>query len=379
MIFNRDNPFQAKLKARRRVTDQKSDKDVRHLVFDIGGSEMVHKCGDSLAVFPKNNIVEVAEILDALKIQPETEVLVNRRKMPIFTALHEHCNVTNVSRQFLEFIASHTAGIDEEMPQIGELAEGNGSAARSYTLLEILQKFDGVGDIGPNDLVENLGRLIPRLYSIASSQLLTPNEIHIVVNVINYVDGGGKRRHGVASSYLATMNIGSDAANIFIVNSMFAMPTDHSTDIIMVGPGTGIAPFRGFLQERKCYSDRGVPIGRSWLFFGDRHLATDFLFKDEILDFRDRGVLTNLHLAFSRDQDSKVYVQDRMLENREELWSWLLDGAYFYVCGNASRMAVDIDNTLLKIAMEVGRLSEATAKEFLQSLRKTRHYQRDVY
>jgi sulfite reductase (NADPH) flavoprotein alpha-component len=175
------------------------------------------------------------------------------------------------------------------------------------------------------------------------------------------------------------MNIGTDTANIFIVNSVFALPTDANADIIMVGPGTGVAPFRGFLQERQCMKNKMGNIGNSWLFFGDRNYATDFLFKDEFLNFKQSGVLTNLHLAFSRDQEKKIYVQDRIWENREEIWSWILDDAYLYVCGNASNMANDVENTFKKIAMEVGNFDAASADDFFRKLRKTRHYQKDVY
>jgi sulfite reductase (NADPH) flavoprotein alpha-component len=385
MAYDKNNPFPAKLKARTRLTAPESGKDVRHLVFDIGGSEMAYKCGDSIAVFPKNDIVEVAEILDLLKIQPDTEVELSfsKRKVPIFTALHEHLCVKNLSRQFLEWFVSSMDGADEISYVDEKMLCSDRECqitAQSHSLLEILRKFKSLRKINGEDLVPRLRRLTPRLYSIASSPLETPNEVHIVVNVVNYVNFLGNERRGVASTYLANdMNIGVDRARVFIVNSMFALPPEADASMVMVGPGTGVAPFRGFLRERKLQMDRGEVIGRNWLFFGDRNYATDFLFKDEFLEFKELGVLTNLHLAFSRDQEKKIYVQDRIWENREELWSWILDGAYVYVCGEAARMAIDVENTLRRIAVEVGNFDEVRADEFFKLLKKNRHYQKDVY
>ncbi|MDR1401714.1 MAG: hypothetical protein LBI81_02025 [Puniceicoccales bacterium] len=385
MIYNRNNPFQAKLKSRVRITAAESDKNVQHLIFDISGSDITYKCGDSVAILPKNNIVEVAEILDLLKIQPDTEMEISNcgKKISIFSALYEHFCITNLSRQFLEWFVDFVSD-SEDVMYIGDkiLCSDDRCAmtAKSYSLLEILKKFKNLRRIDAKELVANLRKLAPRLYSIASSHLQNRDEIHVVVSVVSYTNFVGNSRHGIASNYLANdMNVGTDTANIFVISSMFALPTDPGANIIMIGPGTGIAPFRGFLQERQCLKNKGEKIGSSWLFFGDRNYATDFLFKDEILNFKDSGVLTNLHLAFSRDQEKKIYVQDRMWENREDLWSWILDYAHIYVCGNASNMAADVDNTLRRIAMEVGKMDAERSNEFFNSLRKNRFYQRDVY
>jgi sulfite reductase (NADPH) flavoprotein alpha-component len=362
-----------------------SNKNVQHLVFDISGSDITYKCGDSVAILPKNNIVEVATILDLLKIQPDAEVEISQsgKRVSIFSALYEHFCITNLSRKFLEWFLDFVSD-SNDISYIGDEMlcsdEKCTMAAKSYSLLELLKKFKNLCRIDAKELVRNLRKLAPRLYSIASSPLQNRDEIHVVVNVVSYTNFIGNRRHGIASTYLANdMNIGTDTANIFVINSMFALPADQTANIIMVGPGTGIAPFRGFLQEREHLKNRGGKIGSSWLFFGDRNYATDFLFRDEILNFKDSGILTNLHLAFSRDQDKKIYVQDRMWENREDLWSWILDYAYIYVCGNASNMAVDVDNTLKRIAKEVGNLDAERSDEFFKTLKKNRFYQRDVY
>ncbi|MDR2737631.1 MAG: hypothetical protein LBB18_01675 [Puniceicoccales bacterium] len=384
-VYNKDNPFPSMLKARTRLTAPESGKEVHHLIFDIGGSGMAYKCGDSIAVFPKNDVAEVMEILDLLQIRPEIEVKLpfSGRSVSAFTALHEHLCISDLPRQFLEWFVAFLADADEASSIGNEmLCESKECqvAAKSYSLLEILKKFRNFRRMDANEMASKLRRLTPRLYSIASSPLDCPDEVHIVVNVVSYVNSIGNGRRGVASTYLANgMAVGIDTARIFVVNSIFSLPSDIHANMIMVGPGTGVAPFRGFLHERKCLRDRGEKIGHSWLFFGDRNYATDFLFRDELLGFKETGVLTNLHLAFSRDQGKKIYVQDRIWENRGEVWSWILDGAYVYVCGDASRMAVDVENVLKKIAIEVGALDERHAEEFFRSMKRDRRYQRDVY
>ncbi|MDR1595463.1 MAG: hypothetical protein LBR91_00880 [Puniceicoccales bacterium] len=385
MVYSKDNPFQARLKYRARITGNGSEKDVRHMVFDIGGSGIAYKCGDSVAILPKNNTATVAEILNILKTQPDVQVKLPNpeKKTSIFSALCEHLCVMNLSHGFLEWFTELVTDSDE-ISYINDkmLCDGQECkmAAKAYSLLEILKKFKNLRPVDANALVANLNKLTPRLYSIASSPMMHRDEIHIVVNVVSYINFAGNERHGVASTYLAQdMNVGIDSANIFVINSTFALPTNSEAKIVMIGPGTGIAPFRGFLQERQCLRASGKKIGDSWLFFGDRNRATDFLFRDELLNFKNSGVLTNLDLAFSRDQGKKIYVQDRIWENREELWSWILDDAYIYVCGNASNMAADVDKTLKNIAIEVGNFDETKADEFFKSLKKNKHYQRDVY
>ncbi|MDR2628934.1 MAG: hypothetical protein LBC30_03025 [Puniceicoccales bacterium] len=384
MIYNRDNPFTAHLKFRRRLNDQTSDKNVQHLVFDVSNGDISYKCGDSIAVFPKNNEGEVAEILRLLKIAPETQVKLPflGEKISILSALGEYLCITNLSDQFWKWLAEIETDSAMGLFVNDKILSSDPECqvlAKSYSLLEILAKFDGHCKVEPGELVSKLRRLTPRLYSIASSPLVDRNEIHIVVGVVSYTSAIGNKRNGIASNYLAHhANIG-EGIRIFVVKSMFALPTNAESNIIMVGPGTGIAPFRGFLQERQCMAAKGDKVGKSWLFFGDRNRATDFLFEEELQTFKDSDILTNLDLAFSRDQENKIYVQDRIWEHREELWSWISDGAYVYVCGNASKMAVDVENTLKKIAMELGNFIEDGANDFFKSLKDNRRYQKDVY
>ncbi|MDR3144565.1 MAG: hypothetical protein LBT64_03660 [Puniceicoccales bacterium] len=371
MVCDRNNPFLARLKARSRVTAPGSDKNVQHLIFDTSGGDVHYGCGDSVAIMPKNNAAAVSDILGFLGISPDAMVNVgNAAMVSIFSALVENFCVTHLPQKFFEWFSSVAADVGGE--QLEKL--------KTCSLVEILAKHRPKLPIGADELLPNLRKLTPRMYSIASSPLAYPDEIHIVVNVVSHADEFGNIVPGVASSYLANgMRVGIDAASIFVVKSMFALPTDASTRLIMIGPGTGIAPFRGFLQERQHLRNNGTKTGDSWLFFGDRHAATDFLFRDEILGFKDLGVLTKLDLAFSRDQEDKVYVQDRILENREELWEWITEGAYVYVCGNASRMAVDVDNALRRVAMDVGGMDAERADDFFKTLKRDRRYRRDVY
>ncbi|MDR1457806.1 MAG: hypothetical protein LBI47_03100 [Puniceicoccales bacterium] len=384
MTYNRDNPFLAPLKFRRRLNGQASDKNVQHLIFDVSNGGISYKCGDSIAVLPKNNESDVAEILHLLKIAPETQVKLPflGGKIPIFSALGEYLCITNLSDQFWKWLGEIETNSDMGSFIGDKILRPDPECqvlAKSYSLLEILKKFDGHCKVEPDELVSKLRRLMPRLYSIASSPLANPNEIHIVVGVVSYTNATGNKRNGIASNYLANdANIG-EGVRVFVVKSMFALPTNAESNIIMVGPGTGIAPFRGFLQERQCVADKGGKVGKSWLFFGDRNHGTTFLFEEELQTFKDSGILTNLDLAFSRDQENKIYVQDRIWEHRKELWSWISNGAHVYICGNASKMAVDVENTLKKIAMELGNFTEDETNGFFKLLKDNRHYQKDVY
>ncbi|MDR0741907.1 MAG: hypothetical protein LBE98_00375 [Puniceicoccales bacterium] len=384
MTYSKDNPFTAPLKFRRRLNGQASDKNVQHLVFDVSNSGISYKCGDSIAVFPKNNENETAEILRLLKISPETQVNLPflDEKISIFAALREYLCITNLPDQFWKWLGEIETNFDMGSFINNKILSSDPECqvlAKSYSLLEILKKIDGHCKVEPSELVSKLRRLMPRLYSIASSPLANRNEIHIVVGVVSHINAIGNKRNGIASNYLAHgANIG-EGIRVFVVKSMFALPTNAESNIIMVGPGTGIAPFRGFLQERQCMVDKGDKIGKSWLFFGDRNRATDFLFEEELQAFKGSGILTNLDLAFSRDQENKIYVQDRIWEHRKELWLWISKGAYIYICGNASKMAVDVENTLKKIAMELSNFTEDEANGFLKSLKDNRRYQKDVY
>jgi len=224
--------------------------------------------------------------------------------------------------------------------------------------------------------VDHLRKLMPRLYSIASSPKVSPDGIHLTVAIVRY-QTNGRERVGVCSTFMADrVVVGDTPVPAFVSHSHFGLPEDHAEkDVIMIGPGTGIAPFRAFVQERAAVGAKG----RNWVFFGDQHSATDFLYEDEWNDYQSKGQVTRLDLAWSRDQEQKVYVQDKMRENAKELWSWIQNGAYFYVCGDAKRMAKDVDQALHDIIAEQGAMPIEKAAEYVKQLKKDKRYQRDVY
>ncbi len=243
---------------------------------------------------------------------------------------------------------------------------------REYT--DLLAEFPSA-KLTPQELVDHMRRLMPRLYSIASSPKIFPHEIHLTVATVRYTTNH-RERVGVCSTFLADrVHAGTTPVPVFVSNSHFGVPEDGARDIIMVGPGTGIAPFRAFLQERVATGAKG----RNWVFFGDQHHATDYLYEEDWTDYLAKGQLTRIDTAFSRDQILKVYVQDRMRENAAELWSWIQGGAGFYVCGDAKRMAKDVDQALHDIIAEQGRMEVAAAADYVKQMKKDKRYQRDVY
>ena len=385
MTYDINNPFLAKVIYKKRISGTSSGKNVQHIIFDISGSGISYKCGDSVAIYPKNDPKEVEQIVELLGSDKNMTVNVpnTNNQMPLYLALREHLDIRVLTKKFWENFVGLVADKDDES-YIENFIINNWKdynvPSRAYSLLKTLQKFKKLKITNPNDILLNLKKLSPRLYSIASSPLAYPNEVHIVINTVSYVDSSGDKKYGVASGYLSNeIRTNNDFVKLFIIKSQFSMPEDHSANIIMVGPGTGIAPFRGFLQERSKQKRNGEKIGESWLFFGDRNRATDFLFEEELMQAKKDNILSKLDLAFSRDQESKIYVQDKIWKNREELWSWIKNGAYIYICGNASKMAVDVENTLNRIAIVVSKLDEQQSQDFFKNLRKARRFQKDVY
>ena len=384
MIYDRNNPFPARLKSRIRVSGEQSDKNVQLLAFDISNSDLTYECGDSIAIFPKNDPIEISKILALLKVQPDARVKFPNSDIAtsVFSALCENCDIINLSKKFLQWFADYLndSGVEflnKEMLGSGEQCPTN---IKSFSLLELLNIVQISRPIDVQGMVNNLKRLTPRLYSIASSPSQHRDEVHILVREVTYTNAVGHQRHGIASTYLTRrVNIASDITKVFIVHSHFSLPEDPLTNIILVGPGTGLAPFLGFLEERYWLQNTGTSIGKSWLFFGDRHRATDFLCQNILLNYEKIGVLTHLSLAFSRDQDTKIYVQDRIWEARETIWKWINDGAHIYICGEAAHMAKDVEFTLKKIAIEVGHIDPHDVEDFFKNLRQNKRFLKDVY
>jgi sulfite reductase (NADPH) flavoprotein alpha-component len=370
--YSRKNPFPARLTAARSLTGADSGKETLHFEVSLSGSGLAYECGDSLGVFPANDAAEVEAVLTATGLSGDEDI--ESAGTSLREVLTRHVTLREPSRQLL-------AAILGKCPDAAELSELIDPEAKSVMddwidgreVLDILRAYPQA-KFTPDELVKVLRKLQPRLYSIASSPKAHPEAVHLTVAVVRY-ELHGRQRQGVCSTYLADRVQGGEMPVFIHSAKHFRPPEDPAVPVIMVGPGTGIAPFRAFLQEREA---TGAP-GKTWLFFGDRNRATDFLYEDEINAWRERGVLHRLDTAFSRDQAEKVYVQHRMIEHGAELWQWLGEGGCFYVCGDASRMAKDVDDALHRIVEEHGGKSKEEATAYVDELKKTKRYRKDVY
>ena len=378
--FSKDNPFPARVVENRPLTKPGSLKETRHLAVDLTGSGFTYTCGDSLGVFPTNRPAEVAEILRLLGASGDEPVTLPKAEAPVALrdALTGRLALAGPTRRIVETLAARATSPSEKTLLAGllppEARETLAAFLEERHFVDLLGEFPSAR-LAPQELVDHMRRLMPRLYSIASSPRVHPTQVHLTVAVVRY-QTNSRDRFGVASNYLAdAVQSGDASAPVFVTHSHFGLPEDPARDLIMVGPGTGVAPFRAFIQERAATQ---AP-GRNWLFFGDQRRATDFLYEEEWLDFIAQGRLNRLDTAFSRDQAHKVYVQDRMRENAAELWSWLRGGAGFYVCGDAKRMAKDVDAALHEIVAAHGAMTAVQAAEFVKQLKKDGRYQRDVY
>ena len=356
-----------------RLTHGDSEKDVRHVVIELAGSGLVYEPGDSLGVAAPSDPALVAACIEALRATGDEPVPGSDCDRPFRDALLHHVDIARPLDRTTGLLAM-TASDKREAAALRRLTDGDdGAEPADFDLLDLLQAFPSARPSLP-DLVRSLPALKPRLYSIASSPRAAPGQVHLCVSVERHTRRG-RIRHGIASAFLADRAIQAGPIAAHVQTSHFRLPGDPATPIIMCGPGTGIAPFRAFLQERAALSVRG----RSWLLFGDRRMATDFLYEPELSGWLADGTLGRLDTAFSRDQRDKIYVQDRMREQAADLWRWLQDGAHFYVCGDATRMARDVDAALRGIAMRQGGLDEPAARDWIVSLARQGRYLRDVY
>ena len=378
--YTKDNPLPAKLLENRVLNKDGSSKDTRHLVVDIAGSGLTYQVGDSLGIFASNRPQILEELIDLLGFTGNEPVIPQRMTAAISLreALTDKLSLAGPTKKILETFAAKTAD-SKEQAQLASLLAADAAEAREAFLeqreyIDLIEEFPGV-KLGAQELVDHLRRLMPRLYSIASSPVLHPSQVHLTVAPVRY-ESNGRRRYGVCSTFLADrVTRRKTSIPVFVAESHFGLPEDSTKDIIMVGPGTGVAPFRAFTQERVATQ----ATGRNWLFFGDQHEATDYLYAEEWKNLLTAGKLARVDLAFSRDQARKVYVQDRMREAAAELWSWIKGGAHFYVCGDARRMAKDVDLALHQIISEQGGLDVAQAAEYVKLMKKEKRYQRDVY
>jgi sulfite reductase (NADPH) flavoprotein alpha-component len=378
--FTKDHPFPAKIVENRLLNKPGSAKETRHFVVSLAGSGLHYKAGDSLGVYPTNHPDAVEEILRLLGASGDEEVTLPRTTAPISfrEALSGKLALAAPTAKILTTFLAKATDAGEKAKLEAMLAPAAKEALATYLdereYVDLLQEFPSAR-LTPQEFVDHLRKLMPRLYSIASSPRVSPDEIHLTVAIVRY-ETNARRRIGVCSTFLADRApLEQPVAPIFVSHSHFGPPEDGAKDVIMVGPGTGIAPFRAFVQDRVASG----ASGRNWLFFGDQKSATDFLYGDEWQAYLAKGQLTRLDLAWSRDQATKVYVQDKMRENAAELWAWLSRGAYFYVCGDAKRMAKDVDVALHEIVAQQGGLSAEQAIEYVKQLKKEKRYQRDVY
>jgi sulfite reductase (NADPH) flavoprotein alpha-component len=374
-MHSRDNPYLSPLIEKRALTHEVSSKQTLHLAFALAESGLSYDAGDAMGVVPQNNPALVDDILRQLSFTGEEPVeLARAGSLPLRAALLHHLTITKLSRKLITTYS--TKGQCE--PLKGLLAPEQAKHLEDYIygreFIDLLLEYPGVLK-EPAEVVAILPRLTPRLYSISSSPIAHAGEVHTTLAVVRFrsID---RERGGVCSTFMADQVSVGERMPIYIqVNKRFRLPASGDAPIIMIGPGTGIAPFRSFLYERRALGQ----TGRNWLFFGERSAATDFLYRDELLGMAADGHLTRLDTAFSRDQAHKIYVQDKMLEQAAEFWSWLQDGASIYVCGDANHMAKDVHQTLHKIVEQQGNMSSEAAAAFVTALKDEHRYHRDVY
>ena len=373
--YSKKNPFPSTLKQRRLLNKPGSTKEVQHLELCLTGSGLEYRPGDSLAIIPTNSDRLVADVMEAGGLDADVPVeLANGNSAPLGQALKNEFDVSGLTKSVLKKYNQFAQSDKIEALLDPENAAGLKEYLWGREVVDLLSDFPVAG-MTAGDFCSVLRKITPRLYSIASSPLAHPGEVHLTIAVLRY-QSHGRDREGVCSTYAAErVGVGETMPVFLHHDKHFKLPEDGNTPIIMVGPGTGIAPFRAFVEERAATG----ADGRSWLFFGDRNRETDFLYGEEFERYHADGKLTRIDLAFSRDQEEKVYVQHRMLENGAELYAWLNDGAMFYVCGDASRMAGDVHEALITFAEREGGQSREAAEAWLKQLQDDRRYLRDVY
>ncbi len=368
--YDKQHPATAELSANQKITARNSTKDVRHIEISLADTGLTYQPGDALGVFFDNDPALVDAVLQATGTSGDTEVSLGGQTLTLRDALQRELELTQSYPSFVEKYAAAT-GNSELQQLVADKTTLRAYLAERQTADVILQH---PAQLQAQALVDCLRKVQPRLYSIASSQAEVGEEVHLTVGVVRF-DAFGQTHLGGASGFLAERLEEGGKLRVFVEhNDNFRLP-DHDTPVIMIGPGTGIAPFRAFLQER----DNAGATGQNWLFFGNPHFTRDFLYQVELQDYLKRGVLSKLDVAFSRDQAQKVYVQDKLKAKGAEVWSWLQQGAHLYICGDGNRMAKDVHQALLDIAAEHGGLSAEAATDYFEQLRESKRYQKDVY
>lgn len=372
--YSKKNPFPAELMDKVVLNGRGSGKEVHHIELSLEESGLVHEPGDSLGILPVNDPGVVSELIDTLKMNGDDVVKGQGGEVPLSEALASSYEVTTLTPPFIEKYAELADSSELKALLEPDRRKELTAWMEGREVVDLVEQYP-VDGLSAEEFVGTLRKLPPRLYSIASSYNANPDEVSLTVDALRF-DSHGRSRKGVASTYLAD-RLGEDATVPVYVdtNKNFKLPADPDTPIIMVGPGTGVAPFRAFMEERE---EAGAG-GRNWLFFGAQHFLTDFLYQRDWLRWRKDGLLNRLDVAFSRDQQEKLYVQHRLRENAKDLYAWLEEGAYFYVCGDETKMAHDVHGELTDIVREQGGKSAEDATAYVKQLMKDKRYQRDVY
>jgi sulfite reductase (NADPH) flavoprotein alpha-component len=371
--YGRKNPMLAPLTAKRRLTGEASSKEIMHFEFSVAGTGESYEAGDALNIIPRNQPSLVKELMDVFGEVAGQVCEFEGESVDVEELLTNTLEIRVPTKDFVKALADKAGDAE-----LSGLVNGNDTDALNNFLygkdnVDLLKAYPNA-NFTFEEFLGLLKPIAPRAYSIASSINAHPEEVHLTIGSVRY-NQEGRDHNGVCSTFLADIaNEGEGIQCYFAPNKSFAVPEDNSKDIIMVGPGTGIAPFRGFLEERQAR----VADGKNWLFFGDRNAANDFIYREQLEAMVDSGFL-RLDLAFSRDQEEKIYVQDRMREHGAEFFQWLENGAYFYICGDAFRMAKDVDNALHELIMENGNMDRAAAEDYVNALKKAKRYVRDVY
>jgi sulfite reductase (NADPH) flavoprotein alpha-component len=375
--YTRNQPYHSKVLVNERLTGPESEKETIHIEMELEDG-MTYTPGDALGIIPTNRESAVEGVLKALGFSGTERVLDHYKvEISLHEALTTRLGIGKLARGSVNQFAK-LAGENPPDALKALLGQENKAFAEEYVwgreFIDLITEFPGIIQ-EPQELFNVLQRLTPRMYSIASSQAAHPGQVHTTVRVVRYT-AHGHDRQGVASGHLGERAPVGTSMPVFLhENNAFRLPEDTTAPVIMIGPGTGIAPFRAFLEERQATGQKGD----NWLFFGEQRSVSDYLYKEQFLGMEKDGLLTKLHTAFSRDQHKKVYVQDRMRENAAELFAWLERGAYFYVCGDASRMAKDVELALLDVIANGTNSTPEHAAEYLAAMKKAKRYQRDVY
>jgi sulfite reductase (NADPH) flavoprotein alpha-component len=374
-LYTKQSPYTAELLLSQKITGRDSAKDVRHIEIDLGESGLTYQAGDALGVWFDNAVALVDELITELGLDDQEKVAVADESLTIAQALTTKFEITQTSIQFVEFWANkaqatNLLAILDDKTALREYAS-------NHQVVDVVKSAPLPNEIKLNaqEFIDALRKITPRLYSIASSQSEVEEEVHLTVGLVQYETEDANRQGG-ASGFLANGIEEGGEVKVFIEhNDNFRLPANNETPVIMIGPGTGVAPFRAFMQERESTE----AAGDNWLFFGDQTFTQDFLYQVEWQGYLKSGLLTKIDLAFSRDQAEKIYVQDRLLENAAEIFAWLERGSHIYVCGDMSRMAKDVEAALLTIIATQGKLSQEQASAYLKDLRNAKRYQKDVY